>query len=142
MSKESFPSSPESEIPLHYPAGWAELMSATDEAATSYQEWLAGLTELTQTRLAEVGIKEDGQTVFGRWQRIIEQVAGIAIDPEEMSGMTEAAIVETALLTLQANIIDGDGWEIEGLVVAVANLLTGEATVFDLRERLVAPPDN
>jgi len=46
-----------------------------------------------------------------RWQRAVEQVADVVIDPEELPDMNQADIVKTALITLKANIEKWGGME-------------------------------
>ncbi len=135
---ESFPQSPESRRTLRYPEGWREILEAPD--ASDYQAWMQGLSDMTQQAcrgLVETpGWAEDTDEVRYRWQRAIELVADAAIDPEDLPNLSESEVVETALLTLQAN-IEGIGWDEEGLVFTVPNMFTeGEARI-DLRE----PPD-
>lgn len=71
------------------------------------------------------------------WLQAIEQVADIAIDPEELESMSQAQTVETALVTLQMN-LDAMGWDSEGVTFTVANLFTGEEATIDIKELLDA----
>jgi hypothetical protein len=140
---EGFPQSPESARPLRYPEGWREILEAPD--ATDYQTWMDGLADMTQQAcggLTEVpDWTEDTEEVRYRWQRAIELVADAAIDPEDLPDLSEAEVIETALLTLQAN-IEGMGWDEEGLVFTVPNMFTGEEATIDLREPPGEIPNN
>jgi hypothetical protein len=60
-------------------------------------------------------------------------VADAAIDPETLEDLNEVEIVETALLTFQAT-IRARGWDEEGLVFIVPNILTEEEALVDLRD--------
>jgi len=131
-------SSPESEpslAHLRYPRGWQEILEAPD--AVDYQMWMDELITLTSAQLAELreppGWAASAEATRHRWQRAIEQIAEVAIDPDDKVEMTEAEIVETALITLQAN-IEGIGWDEEGLAFTIPNLVTGEEAIIDLRE--------
>jgi hypothetical protein len=104
---------------------------------------MAQLTALTQQRLRETDASEseDESITLQRWQRAVELVADATIDPEDLSTMTQAEIVETALLTLQAN-LESMGWDEEGLAFTVPNIFTGEEASIDLRQPFDTPPDN
>lgn len=126
--------SPEVETPqFRFAEGWHEILEAPD--AIDYQTWLNDLTELSQQQINEVGTSEkiNEKTLLVAWLKALEQVADIVIDPEEMERMTQAEIVETALLTLQTN-LEVMGWDTEGLVFTVPNMLTGEEATIDVRE--------
>jgi hypothetical protein len=136
------PPSPESGPQLlRYPEGWREIMEAPD--ALDYQTWMRDLTDLTQQRLREIGATdaEDERAIITLWQQAIELVADAAIDPEDLGGMSQAEIVETGLLTLQAN-LEGIGWDEEGLAFTVPNMFTGEEASVDLRQLPGTPPNN
>ncbi len=121
---------------LRYPEGWQEVLEAPD--AVDYQFWLGELMGITLRRCHELGNVPDwaqdaGDALRTRWQRAIEQVADIAIDPEDLATMTQAEIVETALVTFKTN-LDSLGWDEEGLAFTIPNMFTGEEARIDLRE--------
>jgi hypothetical protein len=97
MNHESQPSSPESAPELRYTEGWREILEAPD--AVEYQMWLESLTDLTQSRLRETDVEMGKPEIDRLWRQALEQVAGVAIDPDDVESMTEAEIVETAMLT-------------------------------------------
>lgn len=111
-----------------------------------YQSWMIDLTNLTQRRVRETraGVEwaKDRTAITTRWQQAVELIAGIVIDPEELSTMRQADIVETALVTLRTNIIEGIGWDNEGLAFTVPNMFTGEEASIDLRQLPDQPLDN
>jgi hypothetical protein len=124
---------PDSE--LLYTSGWKEILEAPD--AADYQLMLAGLTEMTQRAMLDTGVDHaSGQrAVLVAWQKAIELIAGIAVDPDDE--LTEAEMVETALRTLEMNLTAGGmGWDEEGLVFTIASLITGEEATIDLRDFL------
>lgn len=128
--------SPETEIPrLRFEEGWREILEAPD--ALDYQTWLNDLVDLSLQRIDEENADQtyDQEAVLTAWLKALEQVADIAIDPDDMAGMTQAEIAETALITLQTN-IESLGWDSEGLIFTVPNLFTGEEATIDLRELL------
>jgi hypothetical protein len=138
------PRPPESSPSLRYPEGWHEILEAPD--AADYQMWLGQLMGLTYRICQERGevplwAEDAGDEMLNRWQHAIELVADAAIDPEDMSGMSQAEIVETALLTLQAN-LESMGWDEEGLAFTVPNLFSGEEASIDLRDLPALPPNN
>lgn len=112
---------PHEQSRLRYAAGWSEILHAPD--AVDYQMWLEQMSDFTQQQLREVNDPwaEDREEIHLRWQRAVELVAGMTMTPEDIRESTEAAIVETALITLQEN-IDGVGWYDEGLVFEVPNM--------------------
>lgn len=121
---------------LHYVEGWQEILEAPD--AVDYQRWLDDLMDITLRRYQALGetpewAQDTGNALRLRWQQAIEQVADIAIDPKESPDMSQADIVETALITLKEN-IDSIGWHEEGLAFTVPNMFTGETATIDLRE--------
>ena len=118
---------------LQYAEGWKEILEAPD--TLDYQTWLRDLTDLSQEALLEHEVEwaHDKAAIAAVWQVALEQVADVAIDPEEIGDLTPSEVVETALLTLQAN-LDGMGWEEEGVIFIVPNIFTGEEARIDLRE--------
>lgn len=114
-----------------YPDGWKELLEAPD--AIDYQLWLHDLIGLTQRQIPELAL--DDITTLRAWLKALEQVADVAIDPEEMENMTQAEIAETTLITLQTN-IESIGWDEEGVVFTVPNMFTEEEATINLRELL------
>ncbi len=133
MERLSHPQPPESFPELRYPEGWQEIFEAPD--ATDYQMWIRGLTTGTQERLlgSEIEWANSTESITTQWQRAIELVADIVIDPEEIPEMSQAEIIETALITMQAN-VEGIGWNDEYLAFTVPNMFSGEEATIDLRE--------
>lgn len=125
--------SPELDPQLRFAKGWQEILEASD--AVDYQMWLSDLTDLSLGRMSEEGSTQtqSKEAVLALWLRALEQVADVVIDPEEMGEMSQAEIIETALITLQAN-LESIGWDEEGLVFTVPNMFTGEEATIDLRE--------
>jgi hypothetical protein len=98
--------------------------------------WLESLVDVAETRLEVLASPpswaKDTEVVLNRWQVAIELIADAAIDIEDDQELTEAERIETALLTLQAN-IERIGWSEDGLAITVPNLLTGEEAEIDIR---------
>lgn len=127
-SEPKYPS-PESQMSkLRFAEGWREILEAPD--AFDYQKWLSGFTDLTSERIGED--RANSNEILAAWLEALEQVADITIDPEEMEAMTQAQIVETALVTLQTN-LEAIGWDDEGIAFTVPNMFTGEEASIDLR---------
>lgn len=135
MDHELSPELPEGSLSLLYPEGWDEILSAPD--ALDYQMWLEDLSSTTREALhgaAEVpSWVEDAEQLRLRWQGALELIADAAIDPEDKADMSQPEIVETALLTLQANLESLD-WEEEGLRFIIPNIFTSEPVIIDLRD--------
>jgi hypothetical protein len=115
---------------LRYTAGWQEIMHAPD--AADYRVWLDDFVELTQT---VVGTERVVDKVVAKhdWQLAIEQVADISITEVDKVGLTEAEMLETAFLTLQAT-LDALGYQEEGLCLVVPNLELGEEYEIEFRK--------
>lgn len=111
---------------LRFEEGWREILEAPD--AIDYQTWLSDLTDLSRERLDKIVTEE---TALLAWLRALEQVADIVIDPAQMTEMTQAEIVETALITLKFN-LDHMGWDDEGLIFTVPNMFTEQEATIDL----------
>ncbi len=131
--KEPYPRSPESvNPPLRFEEGWREILQAPD--ALDYQTWLSDLSDLSLQRLTEDSDKKrfTKETILRAWLRALEQVADVAIDPEDLENMSQAEIVETTLITLRTN-LDSIGWDDEGVVFTIPNMFTEEEAMIDLR---------
>lgn len=107
MEQPPQPHSPESAPQLRYPEGWREILEAPD--AENYQLWLRQLMGTTYRVCQERGevpawAEDTDDEMLHRWQQAIELVADAAITPEDIGSMSQAEVVETALLTLQANL--------------------------------------
>ncbi|HJQ08974.1 MAG TPA: hypothetical protein VJ836_05840 [Candidatus Saccharimonadales bacterium] len=144
MERIPEPQSPETGPQLRYPEGWREILEAPD--AADYQLWIGQLIGTTYRAFHSRGEvpawAEDLEgEMLHRWQQAIELVADAAIDPEDIGSMSQAEVVETALLTLQAN-LDGIGWDEEGLAFTVPNMFTGEEATIDLRNLPGELPNN
>lgn len=126
--------SQESQRPqLRFEEGWREILEAPD--ALDYQTWINDLIDLSSRKINKEHAKRPyGQeAILNAWLRALEQVADVAIDPEDVHDMSQADIVETALITLQTN-IETMGWDTEGLVFTVPNMFSGEEATIDIRE--------
>jgi hypothetical protein len=118
---------------LRFEEGWREILEAPD--ALDYQTWINDLADLTSQQINEEHTERtyNQGAIVAAWLRAVEQVADVAIDPEDIKNMSQADIVETALITVQTN-IGAMGWDMEGLVFTVPNMFSGEEATIDLRE--------
>jgi hypothetical protein len=121
-------------LDLRYPQGWQEILGAPD--AIDYQIWLDDLVGLTQSAFGQTDSHPewaaDSEGVKRQWQRAVELIAEAAIEPGDIDELTEAQLVETALITLKEN-IGAMGWDEEGLAFTIPNIFTGEEVLIDLR---------
>lgn len=131
MEKETYS---EASVPLRYSEGWHELLIAP--AAADYQQWMEELGARTQQGCEQLENPPDWaqnpDEIRYRWQRAIEMIATATITPNDLSRLSQANVIETALLTLQAN-VEALGWNEDGLAFTIVDLLTGEDVVIDLR---------
>lgn len=132
-NEPKYTSSESQRITLRFEEGWREILEAPD--ALDYQTWINDLVDFSSRQINENHTEQTyGQeAVLTAWLRALEQVADVAIDPEDIQEMSQADIVETALITLQTN-IEAMGWDTEGLVFTVPNMFSGEEATIDIRE--------
>ena len=129
-SHESEPSLESQYSHLRFEEGWQEILEAPD--ALDYQTWISDLVDFSSQQINKEFICSK-EVVLTAWLKALELVADVAIDPEEASEMSEAEMVETALITLQTNIAS-IGWDHEGLAFTVPNMFTGEEATIDIRD--------
>lgn len=113
-------------LPLRYPEGWQEIETAVDAADLQHQ--LDELCTATSRRLP--GFASEARR---RWRAVIEEVSSCAIPEGELAEMTQAEILETALTTVTETLA-GAGWHEDGISVAIPDINTGEAKLFDIRK--------
>lgn len=130
---EPLPSSSE-RPPLLYEEGWNEILSAPD--ALDYQRWMSGLVELA--RLHPDVHRFPLESVRYAWQRAIEEVADKAIPDQDIFRFTDSEIIETALMTLHAN-VQAAGWLTEGISFLVPDLKADSVAGIDIRTYLAEP---
>src|SRR6185437_14928831 len=125
---------PNERPPLRYEDGWDEILSAPD--AVDYQYWMNGLVELA--RLHPEVHDYPLEMVRYAWQRAIEDVADKAMSEQDKFRFTESEILETALMTLHAN-VQAIGWLVDGVSFMVPDLKADSIAGIDIRTYLEDP---